>query len=126
MTCDWVTYFWNTPRRYIQIRPALSRTDDENVNLCHTFSNFFAEKIASLKRAVTTETVALGTPCPSDNCYNGSPFHDLINVSPDEVKKVLTSLPAKSSPLDFIPTSLIKQCDSVFSEIIARLANLSL
>jgi len=35
------------------------------------------------------------------------------------------SIPAKSSPLHFIPTSLIKDLHFTFSEIIARLANLS-
>ena len=34
-------------------------------------------------------------------------------------------MPSKSSSVDFIPTSLLKLCPSVFSEIIARLANLS-
>ena len=34
-------------------------------------------------------------------------------------------MPSKSSSVDFIPTSLLKLCLSVFSEIIARLANLS-
>ena len=32
---------------------------------------------------------------------------------------------AKSSPLDFIPTSLIKACSGTFAIIITRLANLS-
>ena len=34
-------------------------------------------------------------------------------------------MPSKSSSVDFIPTSLLKLCPSVFSELIARLANLS-
>lgn len=34
-------------------------------------------------------------------------------------------MPSTSSPLDFIPTSLIKSCSGVFSQVIARLANLS-
>jgi len=101
------------------------RSDDDNSSLCHTFSNFFTDKITSLKRAVATETVALGTPCPPDNHHKGTSFHDLAPVTSDEVRRVLSSIPAKSSPLDFVPTSLIKQCDSVFAEIIARLANLS-
>jgi len=34
-------------------------------------------------------------------------------------------MPPKSSPVDFIPTSIIKNCSLTFSAIIARLANLS-
>ena len=43
----------------------------------------------------------------------------------DEVKKLSSGIPGKSCPLDFIPTSLIKSCSDVFSELISRLANLS-
>ena len=46
-------------------------------------------------------------------------------VTADEVGKLLGSMPAKSSPLDVLPTSLIKSCRSSFAHIIARLANLS-
>ena len=34
-------------------------------------------------------------------------------------------MPCKSSPLDFVPTSLLKDCSGAFSCIIANLANLS-
>jgi hypothetical protein len=34
-------------------------------------------------------------------------------------------MPNKSSSADFVPTSLLKSCSAVFSEVIARLANLS-
>ena len=47
-------------------------------------------------------------------------------VTADEVEKLLKSMPTTSSPLDFIPTSLIKSCCGTFGQIIARLANLSL
>ena len=50
---------------------------------------------------------------------------NLPPVTPDEVKKLLSGIPGKSCPLDFIPTSLIKSCSGVFSELISRLANLS-
>jgi hypothetical protein len=46
-------------------------------------------------------------------------------VSAAEVLKLLSVCPNKSSPLDFVPTSLLKLCRSAFSEIIATLANLS-
>ena len=55
----------------------------------------------------------------------GPKLDDLPPVTPDEVKKLLSSIPGKSCPLDFIPTSLIKSCSNVFSDIISTLANLS-
>ena len=37
-----------------------------------------------------------------------------LPVTPDEVNKIIMSIPAKSSPLDFIPTSLIKDYTAPF------------
>ena len=37
--------------------------------------------------------------------------------------KQLNSMPAKSSPMDFVPT--LKRCQGVFAPLIARLANMS-
>ena len=42
-----------------------------------------------------------------------------------EVLKTITKLPNKSSPLDVLPTSLLKSCTDIFAPIIAHLANLS-
>ena len=101
------------------------RTPDENVKLCNRFSEFFVDKIQSLKRAVASETLRLPAPAVSDIPHNGCLLNCLSLVTADEVSTLIRSLPAKSSPLDFVPTSLIKSCHTVFSELIAQLANLS-
>ena len=41
-----------------------------------------------------------------------------------DVQRVILSIPAKSSPLDIVPTSLLKSCSDVFAVVIAWLANL--
>ena len=43
----------------------------------------------------------------------------------DEVLKLIRSMPAKSSPMDTAPTTVIKSCAETFSLLIARLAALS-
>ena len=45
-------------------------------------------------------------------------------VTAADVERVILSIPAKSSPLDIVPTSLLKSCSDVFAVVIARLANL--
>jgi len=47
-------------------------------------------------------------------------------VTIEEVKKLLSAMPSKSSPLDVLPCSLLKSCSEVFAPAIARLANLSI
>ena len=58
-----------------------------------------------------------------DPVHVGESFESIKNVSVDEVRRLLSSMPSKSSSVDFIPTSLLELCPSVFSEIIARLVN---
>jgi len=52
-------------------------------------------------------------------------FNTLPPVTAGEVRQLLSSSLPKSSIMDTIPTSLILHCQSVFSEIIANVANLS-
>jgi hypothetical protein len=57
--------------------------------------------------------------------FVGEPLATLVPPSADEVAKFIRSMPAKSSPVDAIPTSIIKSCVDVFSPLIARLIALS-
>ena len=47
-------------------------------------------------------------------------------VTIDEVWKLPTSMPHKTSPMDVLPASLLKDCADVFAPAITRLTNLSL
>ena len=46
-------------------------------------------------------------------------------VTEIETLKVINSCPLKTSPLDFMPASLIKDCSDVFGSLICKLAKLS-
>ena len=103
-----------------------TRTDDECRELCNTFSSFFVSKIASLKLAINDKITRLSsTLCFPDPPHSGPLFDSLPLVTPDEVLRILQTCPKKSSPMDYIPTSLLLACKPVFSHLICRLANLS-
>jgi hypothetical protein len=62
-------------------------------------------------------------------CDVRHPTHMLAEIMPpltDEIRKLIRTMPAKLSPLDKIPTSIIKTCADVFASMIARLVKLSL
>ena len=97
---------------------------DECADLCPTFSNYFVNKINKLSILGKLSKFTVAPQFPKQP-YSGPQLENLSPVTPDEVKKLLSGIPGKSCPLDFIPTSLIKSCSDVFSELISRLANLS-
>ena len=71
------------------------------------------DKIAKLKFVVSGQ--ATSAPYPVDPPHVGPRLDNLTPVTPDEVLRILSSLPPKSSPVDYIPTSLLKTCSTVFS-----------
>ena len=50
---------------------------------------------------------------------------ELVPVAIDEVVKLVRLLPSKSSPEDFMPTTMLKSSVDVMAPLIARLANMS-
>ena len=61
----------------------------------------------------------------SDKPHQGPELSSFAPVTVDEVRRLLTAMSRKSSPLDLIPTSLRKSCGDAFAPIVTRLANLS-
>jgi len=62
----------------------------------------------------------------SFSAHNGSVILNKLDpITAYEDHKLLSSSLPKSSNMDIIPTSVVLRCQSLFSEIIARLANLS-
>jgi len=80
-------------------------------------------KIDSLKSAISSQLIHIASPPPDPVCSYPS-LQLLEPVTSLKVSKLLSTIPLKSCCLDYIPTAIIKQCSSVFSELIAYLANL--
>jgi len=119
---------WRTVKRLLHSSSSdISRTDSENQKLCTLFGQYFTDKIYKLKQIIADKLSLLpDSPHLANHSFTGSSFLDNMQpVSKDEVLKLLQSASCKSSQLDFIPTSVIKSCSDVFSDIICTLANLS-
>jgi len=119
---------WRTAKQLLHSSSTdFTRTDTENQKLCTVFGQYFIDKIANLKQTIA-DKLALLPPAPqlADHSFSGSSYLDSLQpVTKNEVLKLLHTILPKSSQLDFIPTSLIKSCSDVFSDIICQLANLS-
>ena len=105
--------------------PVPSRQDA--AKLCDGFCRFFADKLLKIADTVTARLSA--TPAyhrqPEHRDGLVCPLDHLAAVTVDEVAKVIRLLPSKSSPVDFMPTSLLKSTVDVMAPLITRLANMS-
>jgi len=100
----------------------LVRSLADNDALCVSYSTLYCNKISSLKSVITSQIASLSSP-PSDPICNHLTMLFLKPVTASEVFKIL-SIPSKTSVLDFVPTSVLKSCPALFSDLIAHLANL--
>jgi len=95
----------------------ITRTDAEHRRLCSTFAHYFVDKIVKLRDSVSDTLHSLSVSVPSDLSFPshcGSVLETLSPVTFDEVGRILSRSPAKSSSMDIIPTSLVLRCKPVF------------
>ena len=115
----------STAPQLLPDRPCLQDTADD-------LGAFFASKISTIRSNLDR---AADSGSPSDALPPEQSFlcqhkdTDLLRlrtVSTEEIIKLSGSLPAKSCPLDPMPTRLLKQCLSVLIVPITEIVNLSL
>ena len=101
-----------------QLSPPISQS------LANSLASFFYQKIVFLKDSIALKLQGSPTPFDFDLPHSGEVFSDFTPVTPAEVSQLLRSMSNKSSPLDYIPMSLLKSCADTFSILISHLANL--
>ena len=96
---------------------------------CDLFANHFVQKIRNVKASIADKLARIGTvgrdPLDRDYPHVRHSLDDVEAPTIDDVTKIISAMPGKSSNVDVIPTSLLKSCADVFAPPIARLACLS-
>ena len=118
---------WSEVRNLLHTSPP---SDAKSAAECQSFSDtvtaFFEKKVLDIRDRIAA---ALGSTAPdplmSHQQHTGATRNDITLVTQSEVEAILTSISGKSSPLDFVPTSLLKSASGLFSRIIARLTSFS-
>ena len=132
--CKRVTDVVGNPRRmWSEVKnllhraaPAVQKSTAECQSFSEQLADFFINKVRDIKlRIAVVFGDDLPDPMKHDPSQVGPDLSRINFVTPEEVETLLGSMSGKSSPLDFVPTSLLKDCSGVFARIIARLANLS-
>jgi len=124
--CDNPRKRWTAIRDVLHLSDAADiRSPQECKTLCDNFAAYFVDKIRKIKTAIRTQLAnSHADPLQSDPPYSGPILATLSAPSVDEVRKLINSMAAKSSPIDSIPTSVLKSCVDVFAPLIARLTTL--
>ena len=101
-------------------------SDNENRNLSQGLNDFFQDKVVKI-RSTISGNLRFRTSQPLE--VNRTPpvktLDASTSVSVEEVVMLVSSLPWKSSPLDVLPTSLLKSSIKVFAPVLEHLVNLS-
>ena len=100
-----------------------------NSNQCQMlasgFNQFFMDKLARIHDTIAVSLQLSSEPFSSPRLHTGPTLSQLAPTSAAEVLKVLSSTRLKASPLDVLPTALLRSCATAFAPVIAHMANLS-
>ena len=113
---------------YIYVYPSSSTSESRNSSNLEpeTFIDFFCSKVENIRNLIQQARNAFSAdPLFSDRPHLGELWSTATDVEPEEVRKILSSMPSKTSPLDIFPAEFLKSCSDVFGQVIAILANKS-
>ena len=100
-------------------------TETTDRGMSQRSADFFKTKIDKVKSTVSALKAQI-TPGQQHQQPAAVPKpHSLPPTTVEEVGRLISRLPAKTSPLDYVHTSVVKACSGVFAPIITELANLS-
>ena len=107
---------------------------ESNVELSNRFASFFTDKVCNLRTELDQlcntdddQQNVIVSNVQKSKCNNLNnniqPLASFSNVSEKEVEEIISNLPNKSSPLDPLPTWLLKRCSEIVVPIIQSIIN---
>ena len=111
--------------RLLHSKPSTCYSDDDCARLSSTFRRIFVDKLKRIGDTVPANLTSSSATAGLVRLHSGPLVDDFRPVTTAEVQRLLVKMPSKSSPLDIVPTSLLKSCSDIFAVTIARVANLA-
>jgi len=116
---------WRVANCLLHSKPSTYYSDDDCARLSSMFSRFFVDKLKRIGDTVPANLTSSSATAGLVRLHSGPLVDDFRPVTTAEVQRLLVKMPSKSSPLDIVPTSLLKSCSDIFAVTIARVANLA-
>jgi len=100
-------------------------TDTIERGMSQKAADFFMAKVVNVKSAVLAMKAQLASDQQHQQRVAVPQLDILFPTTTEEVSRLIARLPNKTSPLDYVHTSVLKACSDVFAPLISTLANLS-
>jgi len=113
-------------QRLLHSRHKVVYDDAQCAQLVSTFCQFFVDKVRRIRDNILAALQSSVSRTFAVRQHHGLQLSSFEPVTAEEVRKLLSGMPSKSSPIDVLLCSILKSCAHVFTPVIARLANLSL
>lgn len=94
--------------------------------LAQQFSDFFINKIDTIRDKISSEPVSKTTTTNIDDIRDIEELVEFTPVTPAEVRKIITKSQSKSCELDPIPTWLLKECLDELLPFLTKVINYSM
>jgi len=118
---------WRTVNELLHPGQRHSWFDGADTDRLRHLEVFFIDKLTAVKNTVVAGLHLLppgGAVGPPPQPVSAV-MSEFTPVYPAEVERLIQQMPAKTSPLDAVPVSLLKQCRTEMAVVIANLANVS-
>lgn len=112
---------WRTVKNILHT----GRSGCSQVGLSGAFASYVKEKIEKVRTSVANCTSNASAVHSHGTKSTENLLRVLGETTIEEVSRIIKQLPNKTSPLDYVHTSVLKSCVDVFAPLITRLINLS-
>ena len=109
---------WHTVQSLLHSRQTVVYDDTECADPVDKFSKFFVDKVSCIRDNIMAALLQSSHRMFAPRLHIGPKLSVFPPVTIDEFRKLLTSMPCKTSPLDVLPASLLKDCADVFAPAI--------
>lgn len=116
---------WSAVRDVLHRNSRPVYSDSQCQSLAVGFGQFFADKLRRTRESIAVSLASTFGPVHYARRHVGPTLTQLPPTSPGEVLKILKSSRLKPSPVDVLPTALLRSAADTLWPILAHIANLS-
>ena len=109
---------WRVALRLLHTNRQAVHDNADCATLVVTFSQYFVEKISQIRANITSSLQSMIVRHFEVRRHARPTLSTFCEVTVDEVRRLLSKMPSKSSPLDVLPCLLMKSCQDVFAPVI--------